>query len=79
MSVEALDTREDKIKWITRPFCWAYDLAWFLCLCGIAPWYFGDVMPYSYLCAILFAGLATIAGLLLWGIARVTNVARGRL
>jgi hypothetical protein len=76
MAVMSAEARENKFKRYMRPFYWAMNLSGLLFICSIGPWFYGDVLPYSYLCAILLAGIAGIGGLVFWGISRLANDAQ---
>jgi hypothetical protein len=79
MAIAAHETREDKLKWLMRPFNWASDLGLVLLVtCGGAL-YNSDTISPSHLCLVLLIGIGVIMGLLTFGIARMSNAARGRI
>lgn len=78
MSIATTATREDKEKWLLRPVDWAWSLSCYAAFFGIF-FYFEGVMPIEELCVLLLVAITMIAGMLLWGIRRLMNVARGRL
>lgn len=79
MSVDAVHgTREEKLKWLLRPVEWASNVAAFGAVFGFVFWYF-EMYGDTTLIVALVAMLALIAGLLIWGSARISNAARGRL
>jgi hypothetical protein len=77
MTMAALRTRDDKLKWLLRPFDWAFDIAFFGCFFGAVYCYFGLASP-TVLQWTLIGALGVIGPLLLWGTARLSNAARGR-
>lgn len=75
MSVSALDTREDKLKWLLRPAEWASTLSFFGAIFGFVFWYFGIYSAETLVIA-LCAALCANAVLLIWAVGRVSNVVR---
>jgi hypothetical protein len=71
------DAREDRLKWLLRPFNWALGVCIYpVILIGMM--WFDSKMPSYEATVILLATLATAAGLILWGIRRVMDATRGR-
>ena len=79
MAITAHETREEKLTWLTRPFRWASDFGLMLCLSGASAWYYPDTLSPSHLSLLLLTGIGVIMGLLMWGIIRISNAARGRI
>lgn len=77
MAVTARHAREDKLKWLLRPFEWALSVCVYPALLVGMMWFDGK-LPWRDAAVILFAALVIAAGLVLWGIRRMTNAARGR-
>lgn len=75
MSVSALDTREDKLKWLLRPTQWASSLSFFGAIFGFVFWHYGIYSAETLVIA-LGAALGVNAVLLFWAVARVSNVVR---
>ncbi len=72
-----LKTRDDKLNWLLRPFDWALRLGLVvLCLSGLAG-YRGDISGDTF-AAVSGITLACVAGLLVWGVRRVTLAAQRR-
>lgn len=77
MSISAIDTRETKLKWLLRPADWASSIALFGGPMAAAMLY-GGVDHWTVMAVAIGANVVN-SGLLLWGIVRVSNAARGRL
>jgi hypothetical protein len=71
------DAREDRLKWLLRPFDWALGVCIYPVLLTGMMWFDGK-LPLQDAAVILFGALVIAAGLILWGIRRVMNAARGR-
>ena len=78
MAVAALETREDKLKWLMRPFHWAANACLYMVVVSFGLWY-DDASSGKALFPLLGAGFVVILGLLIWGLARMSNAANGRL
>ena len=68
-TVAATASREDKQKWLMRPFNWASNLSWFAACLG--PVYYCLGVNSDVLILGLIAAMAVISGLLLWGFRRM--------
>lgn len=77
MSTIAIETRQQKEKWLLRPVAIAGSIAWFAGIFGFVYYYFG-IYSHETLILMLIAALAVNAGLLIWGVARIQNAIRGR-
>lgn len=76
MAMVAADApREEKQKWLMRPFDWAYNVSFFGAFFGFIYWHFG-AFDTKYLAVALCAALAVVFALLLWGFRRL-HVATG--
>lgn len=81
MSVSAVDEREEKLKWLTRPLNWAGHVAMFALLLFLMPVLFEDGFMDQNATIIAYGTLAALAivfALLYWGMIRVMRVARGQ-
>ncbi len=77
MAIAAHETREDKLKWLQRPFDWALNVCWFSFALGLALYLEGRT-PLEYICVALIAALGIACGLAFWGLHRMSYAA-GRL
>ena len=75
MSVAVHDTREEKLKWLLRQAQWASSLSFFSAVFGFVYWYYGIYSAETVVIA-LSAVLVVNAALLLWAVARITNIVR---
>jgi hypothetical protein len=75
MSTVALETRQEKEKWLLRPTSIAGFIAWCAAIFGFVYYYF-DMLSHETIIVLLVAALAVNAVLLIWGIARIQNVIR---
>lgn len=75
MSVSALDTREDKLKWLLRPAQWASSLSFFGAIFGFVYWYYGVYSAETVVIA-LSGALGVNAALLIWTVGRISNIVR---
>lgn len=77
MTIAATATREDKEKWLLRPFEWAWRISFGVTFFGVLFFFEGKV-PLSQLSGILLTALAMVSVLLIFGIRRLMNATRGR-
>ena len=77
MAIAATATREDKQKWLLRPFDWAWRLSFGVSFFGLFFFFEGKV-PLGQLSGILLTALVIISCLLMWGVRRFLNATRGR-
>lgn len=77
MSTIALDTRQQKEKWLLRPISWAGHLAWVFAVFGFVYYYF-EIYGHETVVPMLIGALAATSVLLIWGLARIQNAIRGR-
>lgn len=75
-TIAASATREDKQKWLMRPFNWASNVAYFCAIFGAVYYWFGLVND-RILVPGLLAALTLTAVLLLWGFRRMHLATRG--
>jgi len=75
MAVAALETREDKLKWLMRPVNWASSLSFISAFFGGVHWYYGFFDANEIVVALCVA-LGVNSALLFWAIARMTTAAR---
>ena len=75
-AIGANATREDRLKWLTRPVTIAYGWTFFGGFMGGMMWLNGIETEYVLIIAIGAHIGAT--GLLLWGLKRITNVSQGQ-
>lgn len=77
MSVVDYRDRESRLKAFIRPLLWAYSLSFFCGVFGLIYTHYGfvDARMLSYGLSVV---LLVNVGLLIWGITRVQNTARGR-
>lgn len=76
MSISSATTFEEKEKWLLRPVAIAGSIAWFAGIFGFVYYYFG-LLHHEAIILLLVAAFAVNAGLLIWGVARITKAARG--
>ncbi len=74
--ISASATREEKRTWLTRPIEWAGNITFFTALFGFVFLLEGqiDLKLIAYGAVI---ALAIAAGLLIWGLARISRASRG--
>ena len=75
MSAAAHGVREEKLKWLLRPVEWASTLSFLGAASGFVYWYYGIYSAETVVIALCVA-LGVNAALLLWAVARVTNIVR---
>lgn len=75
MSTAAHGSREEKLKWLLRPVEWASTLSFFGAVFGFVYWYF-EIYSAQTVAVLLAAALAANAVLLMWAIARISNLVR---
>lgn len=73
-----LQTREDKLTWLLRPFEWASTVIFYSAAFGLAIYCSGKAHEFYLLESMI--GSATVASaLLVWGLKRVKEAAWGRV
>lgn len=76
MTIAAYDSREEKFKWLIRPFQWAFSVTLMTALFGFSlatdPTINDDIVIAG-----LIAALGGIAGILLWGVIRLRAAYEG--
>lgn len=77
MTIAAHETREDKYKWLTRPFMWAFYACLMAALYGVSLGTDPSFIPAGYVIAGLIASLMAVAGLVAWGIFRMRAAYEG--
>lgn len=70
-------TRQEKEKWLTRPLDWAGHCGMYGSIFAGLGWFNGDI-DLSIVAGIALGTILVMIGLLMWGIRRVHNAARGR-
>jgi hypothetical protein len=77
MAIATHKTREEKFKWLTRPFIWAFDACLMAALFGVSFATAPDFIPIGYVAAGLIASLLIVAALVVWGIIRMRATYEG--
>jgi hypothetical protein len=77
MSMAETVTRDDKLKWLLRPLSWAQSLCSCTAIVAASMWYDGK-LDTPFVMEGLILAMAIASGLMIWGIARVSNAAKGR-
>lgn len=75
MSVAAVDEKERKLKWLLRPVEWAGHVATIgglTCLVMLTD----DAIEWSMIAILASGSLVACSVLLVWGVRRITDVAR---
>lgn len=75
MSIALTATRDSKLKWLMKPFDWAMNVAILGALWGIGG-LIDDSIGSTVSRYLAIACSFVVFGLLLWGVARISNVAR---
>lgn len=77
MSIAAHETREDKEKWLLRPFNWALNVVFHSFVFGNVYYWYGLTEDRVLIIGLLVAfGIASV--LMFWAYKRITDAARGR-
>ena len=75
MAIADCETREERIEWLQRPINWAFHLSFDIGLFGFVYCWF-NIWDAKMIAYTLSAVLAVNAGLLIWGISRLTRATR---
>jgi hypothetical protein len=78
MSMAETVTRDDKINWLLRPLRWAQGLCSCTAITAFGLWHDGKVNT-PYLMESLILAMIVASALMIWGLARVAKVAKGRV
>ena len=77
MAIAAHETRDEKLNWLLRPFDWALRVCLsVLGLCALAG--INRDISTETVASVTVVTLAVVVALLVWGVSRVTDAARGR-
>lgn len=79
MAIAAHETREEKYRWLTKPFVWAFEACLMAALFGVSLATDPSFIPTSYVIAGLITSLVAVACLIGYGIVRMRATYEGRM
>lgn len=76
MTTTTANRREERFKWLIRPFLWAFEVCLMSALFGVS--FATDTsFPETYVIAGLIASMLAVSGLLAWGVIRMRATYEG--